>query len=215
MSIPAKLLPAALIALSFLGAAPATANDRPLIWEVSKNSEISYSARLGSRLPTARDSRLGAEFRMRGPDPRRYGNPLAIWASYHLAERYDPTHIRATRIDAWVDGNNGQRRLTLDNSFRFTSPKFDTELRQELIASQNPGETRKGNLRQFQSVRVVSAKTRSEIVLTASRRNSQRWATSVKLTQPVLDTWNFSAEMRRQSDAKTTGRFHAAYNYSW
>src|SRR5690606_36000972 len=125
-SMAKKLLLAALI-LWHSSHSLAFAADNSMIWALEKHSDTSYSARIGTQLPTKRDSQIGAEMRLRGPDPKSYGNPVALWGSVQLAERRATADIRSTRIDAWLDGQTGHRRITLNNSWAFAFPRMDIE----------------------------------------------------------------------------------------
>ncbi|MEO3384739.1 hypothetical protein [Mesorhizobium sp. CAU 1741] len=206
---------AATAALTAICLSAARADERPLIWELAKVSDSSYAARLGSRLPTPIESRIGAEFHLRGPDPRSFDDPIALWGSLQLAERSKPGDIRTTSLDASVEGAEGNRRLALTNSFTFSLSSFDAELRQELAIDYQPQGDRQPHVQELQSIHFALPRARTEFHATATRRDRQKWVTTIAVKQPLLDGIELSATLEKPRSKARKGYLRATYSYNW
>lgn len=75
---------AAIFAVGPFLASSAHAADRPLIWQPVKNSDRSYSVKLGFRLPTELEPEAGFNV---GVDAKKDGSmntPLRLWGSMKM-----------------------------------------------------------------------------------------------------------------------------------
>jgi hypothetical protein len=194
---------------------PATADDRPLIWEFSKQSDTSYSARAGSSLPRAPEASIGTEIRMRGPDPAAFDDPVSLWATLQLAERGDPVEGRSTRLNARMDGRSGRRSVSMDNSVAHRFGRLNAELRQHITVFQEPASSRKARMRTTQSVRLSSPATRTTVTVRASRTNDETWNTSLAVDQDLRRSVRVSASIDNPGRHSRAGRITARYRYSW
>lgn len=193
----------------------ADAGDRPLIWEFSKQSDTSYSARVGSSLPHVPEASVGADVRMRGPDPAVFGDPVSLWADLRLAEQSKPRVKRATHLKARIDGRSGKRSVSLDNSVTRRLHTLDTEFRQNLSVFQEAASNRNTRLRASQSVKLSSPATRTAVTARASRTDGESWQTSIALEQELRKSIRLAASVENPGTRNRAGRVSARYRYSW
>lgn len=201
--------------LSPVAFAPAAAGDRPLIWEFSKQSDTSYSARVGSTLPHAPEASIGTEIRVRGPNPAVFGDPVSLWAALQLAEQGEPAEGRSTRLNARMDGRSGRRSVSMDNSVAHRFGRLNAELRQHITVFQEPASKRKARIRTTQSVRLSSPATRTTVTVRASRTNDETWNTSLVVDQDLRKSVRVSASVDNPGRHSRAGRISARYRYSW
>lgn len=194
---------------------PAAADDRPLIWEFSKQSDTSYSARVGSSLPRAPEASIGTEIRMRGPDPAVFDDPVSLWAALQLAERGEPAEGRSTRLNARMDGRSGRRSVSMDNSVAHRFGGLDAELRQHVTVFQDSASSRKARMRTTQSVRLSSPATRTTVTVRASRTDDETWRTGLTVDQDLRRSVRVSASVDNPGRDNRVGRISARYRYSW
>lgn len=217
MTIRNHLLAAALACFlgPFLLLSVANAGDRPLIWEFSKQSDTSYSARVGSSLPHVPEASIGADVRMRGPNPAVFDDPVSLWADLQLAERRKPQAKRSAHLNARIDGRSGRRSVSLDNTVSRRLQRLDAELSQRVTVFQEPAGDRKTRLRASQSVRLSSPATRTAVTAQASRSDSESWQTSIAVEQYLRKSIRLSASVENPGTANRAGRLGARYRYNW
>ncbi len=199
----------------FLLLSGANAGDRPLIWEFSKQSDTSYSARLGSSLPRVPEASIGADIRMRGPNPAVFHDPVSLWADLQLAERSKPRAKRSAHLNARIDGRSGRRSVSLDNSVTRRLQRLDAELSQRVTVFQEPAGNHKARLRASQSVRLSSPATRTTVTARASRSDSESWQTSIAVEKYLRESIRLSASVENPGTSSRAGRLGARYRYDW
>ena len=206
---------AALAVLALPPLSPAIAGERPLIWEPSKSSDTSYSVRMGSHLPTDRASSMGAEVRMRGPNPEQFGNPVSLWGTVTLAEPPAAGDGRSTRLDARIDGHNGRRRVSLNNTLTKSLPGLDAELCQDYALDYEPLGDGRLHAQAAQSVRLSSPRTGMVLHMRTSRSDDEGWRTSIGIEQPLRNAITLTATIEDPARESRKGRFRASYRYNW
>ncbi len=207
------LLSAALALAGF--ASPASAQERPLIWEFTKDSDTNYLAKIGSRLPTPHRSSLGADVRMRGPDPERFGNPVSVWVSAHLAGREQPGNSRALDVNARLEGAHGNGNVSVRNHLVRQWALFEAEVNQEVSIEFRPAEERRRYVRQSQELILKAPRTKTELHLRTARANAEQWRTTIFLMQKLRDRVELTATLEEPGRENAKSRFAARYHYQW
>lgn len=194
---------------------PAAAEERPLIWEFTKDSDTNYLARIGSRLPTRHGTSLGADVRMRGPDPQRFGNPVSIWISTHLAARERPDRRQALDVNARLNGAHGTGNVSVRNHLVRHWALVEAEVNHELSVEFRPAEERRRYVRQSQEVILKAPRTRTELHLRNARADAGQWRTSIFVTQKLRERVELTATLEEPGRENAKSRFAARYHYQW
>lgn len=192
---------------------PAASQERPLIWEFTKDSDTNYLAKVGSRLPTRQRTSLGADVRVRGPDPERFGNPVSVWISAHLAGREQPGNNRALDLNARMEGAHGNVSVR-NHVFRHWA-LMEAEVNQEVSIEFRPAEERRRYVRQSQELILKTPATKTELHLRTARADAEAWRTTISLTQKLRDTIELTATLEEPGRENARSRFGARYHYQW
>ena len=207
-----------ILAAAFMLAGPSSpvaAQERPLIWEFTKASDTNYLARIGSRLPTRHGSSLGADVRMRGPDPERFGNPVSVWIATHLAARERPGSRHALDVNARLNGVHGNGSVSVRNHLVRHWALVEAEVNHEVSIEFRPAEQRRRYVRQSQEIILKAPRTRTEFHLRSARADAGKWRTTIFLTQKLRDRVELTATLEEPGRQNAQSRFGASYHYRW
>ncbi len=110
-------------------AAPAFAGDWPLIWKPTKNSDTSYSVKLGLQLPTRIEAEAGISFGMNtttGGAP--VDTPIKLWSNFVAEKMKTPTSVMSRGIGMKLDGQTGSAAINMNYyEKQIATPSLDLE----------------------------------------------------------------------------------------
>jgi hypothetical protein len=203
-------------ALTILPPIPgAGAQERPLIWEFTRNAPAAYTARLGSRLPIGADAGMGAEIGVRGPDLMASRQPVTWWAMLKTEGTELRGTTRTTRIDLRASKLSGRRTLSVNNVLAGRLGALDTQFVHNLALDHNPAGSERVDIRTTRSIRLSSLRTGGVLVARASRTAQTQWVTSIGVEQPFRDAVRFSATVEHPGPNDWRGRLGASYSRRW
>jgi hypothetical protein len=157
--------------LAVLQVQPVSANEKPLIWQPTKNSETSYTARIGVRMPTVLAPAAGIEMGMVASSETGafVDAPMAAWGNVQLREVKTTASTRTRRAGARLNPVNGSASLTMNYYEKhIATPTLDIERRSDYVVRYNGVEQEWKGLEANHSLRLSRAKTGSSAVATAS-----------------------------------------------
>ena len=116
---------------ALVGVGSAFAGDRPLIWEPSRNSDTSYSVKLGLKLPTRLEPEAGVSM---GVATTKSGTPIdtpiKFWSNFTAAKIQAPAFQMNRNVGFGLDGNSGSAAITMNYYEReIATPTIDFERR--------------------------------------------------------------------------------------
>lgn len=193
----------------------AGAQERPLIWEFTRNAPAAYTARLGSRLPIGADAGMGAEIGVRGPDPTASRPPVTWWAMLKTEGTELRGTTRTTRIDLRASRFSGRRTLSVNNVLAGRLGALDARLVHDLALDHDPLGSERIDIRTTRSIRLSSLRTGGVLVARASRTERTQWVTSIGFEQPLRDAFRLSATVEHPAPHDWRGRLGASYRRSW
>ncbi|MGK6313752.1 hypothetical protein [Neorhizobium sp. DT-125] len=155
---------------------PVLADDKPLIWQPSRNSDTSYSVRLGLKLPARLEPEAGVSM---GVNTTKSGTPVEtpvkFWSSFTATKIQTPAYQANRDVGFDLDGNNGSAAITMNYYEKhIATPTIDIE-RQSSYAMRYDGTAREWcGIDTSQSVRLSHSPSRTALVARASGSNGFR-----------------------------------------
>lgn len=164
---------AAAATIGLLTAQPVFADDKPLIWQPSKNSDTSYSVRLGLKLPTRLEPEAGVSM---GVDTTKSGTPVdtpvKFWSNFTATKIQTPAYQANRNVGFDIDGNNGSAGITMNYYEKhIATPTIDIERQASYGVHYDGTASEWGGIDTSQSVRLSHAPSRTAVVARASGSN--------------------------------------------
>ncbi|MEB2843699.1 hypothetical protein GAO09_05720 [Rhizobiales bacterium RZME27] len=193
------------------------ADERPLIWTPTKNSDTSYGVRLGLRLPNELQSEAGINLGLDSQKNAVVNTPVRLWGKITASSIQTPAYQlnRDIRInlDA-VTGSSGARVIMSEK--RIASEALDVEvnrqygMRYDGAASNWIGEA-------SQSVKVSRAGTGTAVILEARALDTFReLGAGIAVEQKISERLSLNGRIDQATNADgPSSNIGARYTFKW
>lgn len=193
------------------------ADDRPLIWTPTKNSNTSYAVKLGLRLPSELEPEAGINLGLDSQKNAVVNTPVRFWGKVTASSIQTPAYQlhRDIRInlDA-VTGSSGAKVIMSEK--RIASEALDVEvnrqygMRYDGAAADWIGEA-------SQSVKVSRAATGTAVILQAKALDTFReLGAGIAVEQKISERLSLNGSIEQTTAAtQPTSNISARYTFKW
>jgi hypothetical protein len=210
----------AVLALAcFLTAGPGLAEDKPLIWKPTRNSDTSYSVKLGLKLPTRLETEAGVSM---GVDTTTSGTPvdtpIKFWSNFTAEKIQTPAYQLNRGVGVDLDGNTGSAEITMNYYEKeIATPTIDIERRSSYGVRYDGTSGEWCGVDASQSVRLSHGPSRTALVGRASGSNGFRTlGAGVAVEKKLGQSMTVSGALDRTSDGpKPVASVNARYSFRW
>lgn len=197
----------------------AAADERPLIWQPAKNSETSYTTRIGARMPTLLAPAAGVELGVVTSDGGALvDTPMAAWSDVKLRERHTAGSTVSRTAGARFDPRHGNARLTLNYYEKYiATPLIDIERRAGYSVRYDGAAAEWQGMEASQSLRVSQVRSRTSAFAKASASDGfETISLNVGLEQKLGQHFSFTASARERFDTdERSATIRADYLFRW
>ncbi|GAK70846.1 hypothetical protein RRU01S_14_00670 [Agrobacterium rubi TR3 = NBRC 13261] len=197
----------------------ALAQERGLIWAPAKNSDTSYSARIGAKLPTETPIRGGLEMGMNASDGGALvDTPVKFWGTVTLLSSTLPGAKVAGDIGVLMNALTGSSALTMTTSQkRIATADLDVESNRNMTVRYDGTAQQWSGLDVSQSLRLTRSETGTAFVLTGASRDSfNDFTSSVGLEQKLGENLTVSGHLDQgYQEDRFRPSINARYNIRW
>ena len=194
------------------------AQERALIWAPAKNSDRSYSARIGAKLPTETPLRAGLEMGMNASEGGALvDTPVKLWGNMTLLSTNLPGVKIAGDIGVLMNAITGSSAWTMTTSQkRIATPDFDLEANRNMTLRYDGTAQQWSGLDVSQSLRLTRSATGTAFVLTgASRDTFDDFSSSVALEQKLGENLTVTGSFNQGYEDRFRPTVNARYNIRW
>lgn len=207
------------IFLAAIMSSSSRADERPLIWQPIKNSDTSYSVKLGMRLPVRLETEAGFNV---GVNSSKTGDvvntPLKFWSRIRTADTKRPAYQMSRDIGINMDGNAGSAAISVNYyEKQIATPTFNLE-RQATYAVRYDGAQKDwAGLDASQSIKLRQRETGTAFIAGANSSASfSVVGASFGIEQKLGENITLSGNVNRNfTDATTVSSVNANYSYKW
>lgn len=203
----------------FLTAGPGFAEDKPLIWKPIRNSDTSYSVKLGLKLPTRLETEAGISM---GVDTTTSGTPvdtpIKFWSNFTAQKIQTPAYQLNRGIGVDLDGNTGSAGITMNYYEKeIATPTIDIERRSSYGMRYDGASGEWRGVDASQSVSLLHSPSRTALVGRASGSNGFRTVGAGVAVEKTLGRYmTLSGALDRTSDAPDpVASVNARYSFRW
>ncbi|WP_416408692.1 hypothetical protein [Agrobacterium rosae] len=196
----------------------AHAQEKGLIWAPAKNSDQSYSARIGAKLPTDTPIRAGLEMGMNASEGGALvDTPVKFWGNVTLLSSNLPGAKVAGDIAVLMNALTGSSAWTMTTSQkRIATSEFDIESNRNMTVRYDGTAQQWSGLDVSQSLRLTRSATGTAFVLTgASRDTFDDFTSKVGLEQKLGDNLTVSGNLDQGYQDRFRPSVSARYNIRW
>lgn len=214
-SLGAVALSAVIVGLSF---GLAQAQERGLIWAPAKNSDQSYSARIGARLPTETPIRAGLEMGMNASQGGALvDTPVKFWGSITLLSSNIPGAKVAGDVAVLLNALTGSSAWTMTTSQkRIATPDLDLEANRNMTLRYDGTAQQWSGLDVSQSLRLTRSATGTAFVLTGATRDTfDQFESSVAVEQKFGKNLTVTGQLNQNAEDRFRPSVNARYNIRW
>ncbi|MCJ8521310.1 hypothetical protein ABID21_004416 [Pseudorhizobium tarimense] len=214
-----KPIPFVVCLIAVLAPQPGRADDYALIWQPSKASDTSYSARIGVRMPLTLAPSLGLDGGLvAGEGGAVVDAPVAAWGSIKLQEQSAPAGTVTQTATGRLDAVSGSASLTLNYYKKhIATPTLNIERRSAYAVSYDGSGGSWGGLRASQSIRVTRVRSGSSVLAEASTTDSLEkvnWGLAVE--QRLGQQLTVKATLRDETGGEgAVAKLRADYRFRW
>ncbi len=201
-----------------LSSVSAHAQEKGLIWSPAKNSDQSYSARIGAKLPTETPIRAGLEMGMVGSEGGALvDTPVKFWGNVTLLSSNLPGARVAGDIAVLMNALTGSSAWTMTTSQkRIATPEFDVESNRNMTVRYDGTAQQWSGLDVSQSLRLTRSAMGTAFVLTgASRETFDEFTSSVAVEQKFGDNFTVTGKLNQGYEDSFRPSVNARYNIRW
>ena len=209
---------AAIFAVGPFSALSAHAADRPLIWQPVKNSDRSYSVKLGFRLPTELEPEAGFNV---GVDAKKDGSmntPLRLWGSMKMKSIQRPAYEVERKIGIDYDGLAETAAVSMNyHQTQIVTSTIDVERNASYVMRYDGLNQDWSGLDANQTLRLSRSNTGTAVVVRATAIDTFRiGGAGLGLEQKLGDSLTLSGSVDRYSDATAAvTSVNARYSFQW
>lgn len=207
------------VSLAVLFSSASWADERPLIWQPIKNSDTSYSVKLGLRLPVRLETEAGFNV---GVDSSKTGEvlntPLKFWSRIKTADTKRPAYRMSRDIRVNMDGNAGNAAISMNYyEKQIATPTFNMEREAVYVVRYDGAQKNWTGLDTSQTIKLRQRETGTAFVAVANgSANFSAVGASFGIEQPVGENITLSGHVNRNfTDAVTVSTVNARYSYKW
>ncbi|WHA39999.1 hypothetical protein [Agrobacterium larrymoorei] len=194
------------------------AQERGLIWAPAKNSDRSYSARIGAKLPIETPLRAGLEMGMNASEGGALvDTPVKLWGNMTLLSTNLPGVKIAGDIGVLMNAITGSSAWTMTTSQkRIATPDFDIEANRNMTLRYDGTAQQWSGLDVSQSLRLTRSATSTAFILTgASRDTFDEFSSSVALEQKLGENLTVTGSFNQGYEDRFRPSVNARYNIRW
>lgn len=194
------------------------AQERGLIWAPAKNSDRSYSARIGAKLPIETPLRAGLEMEMNASEGGALvDTPVKLWGNMTLLSTNLPGVKIAGDIGVLMNAITGSSAWTMTTSQkRIATPDFDIEANRNMTLRYDGTAQQWSGLDVSQSLRLTRSATSTAFILTgASRDTFDEFSSSVALEQKLGENLTVTGSFNQGYEDRFRPSVNAKYNIRW
>ncbi|MGI2032267.1 hypothetical protein ACRQ1B_07705 [Rhizobium panacihumi] len=204
--------------LLMISAGSAFADERPLIWAPTKNSDTSYAVKLGLRLPNELQTEAGINL---GLDASNRGavvnTPVRFWGKVTASSIQTPAYQLKRDIGVNLDAVSGSSaaRVTMSEK-RIASETLDVELsRQYGVRYDGAADAWKGEA--TQSVKFSRAGTGTAVIIEAKALDTfKELGGGIAVEQKVTERLSLNGRIDQTTNAdRPTSNIGARYTFKW
>jgi hypothetical protein len=206
----------ALIASAQSGAA--LAQERGLIWSPVKNSDQSYTTRIGAKLPVDTPIRAGLEM---GLSSSKTGaitdTPVRFWGNMTILAQTLPGASIARDIGVLMNALTGSSTVSMTSTQkRIVTPTLDLEANRNVTMRYDGTAQQWSGLDVSQSLRLTKSETGTAFVLTgASRDTFDEFSSRVSLEQKLSENLTVSGTLNQGYEDRFRPSVSARYSIKW
>lgn len=194
------------------------AQERGLIWAPAKNSDRSYSARVGAKLPTETPIRAGFEMGMNASETGAVvDTPVRLWGNVTILSANLPGVKVAGDIGVMMNAITGSGAWTMTTSQkRIATPDFDLESNRNVTMRYDGTAQQWSGLDVSQSLRLTRSSTGTAFILTgASRDTFDEFSSSVALEQKLGKHLTVTGRLNQGYEDHFRPSVNARYSIRW
>lgn len=199
---------------------PATsfADEKGLIWSPVKNSDLSYTARIGAKLPIDTPIRGGLEM---GMNASKGGvivdSPVRFWGNLTLLSEKLPGVSMARDIGVLMNALTGSSTLSMTSTQkRIVTPEFDIETNRNFTLRYDGTAQQWGGMNVSQSLRLTRSETGTSFILTGNSRDTfSEFSSGVALEQRLGDNITVKGTLNQGYEDHFRPGFSARYSIRW
>jgi hypothetical protein len=195
------------------------ADDRPLIWQPIKNSDLAYSARVGVRMPVTLQPAAGVEVGLIAAEGGALVEaPVAAWGDMKLRDSTGAASVVSQVAGGRFNARSGSASLTMNYYEKhIATPLVDLERRSDYAVRYDGTAGAWAGLSTKQSVRLSQVRTGSSFVADASTAdNFKRISWGLGLEQELVQGLVVNAVVREEiGGSKPAATFRAEYELRW
>ncbi|WP_288425612.1 hypothetical protein [uncultured Agrobacterium sp.] len=194
------------------------AQERGLIWAPAKNSDRSYSARIGAKLPIETPLRAGLEMGMNASEGGALvDTPVKLWGNMTLLSTNLPGVKIAGDIGVLMNAITGSSAWTMTTSQkRIATPDFDIEANRNMTLRYDGTAQQWSGLDVSQSLRLTRSATSTAFILTGvSRDTFDEFSSSVALEQKLGENLTVTGSFNQGYEDRFRPSVNARYNIRW
>ncbi|MFB9952015.1 hypothetical protein ACFFP0_24465 [Rhizobium puerariae] len=203
----------------FCAGSPGLADDRPLIWKPSRNSDTSYSVKLGMKLPTRLETEAGVSM---GVNTTKSGapveTPVKFWSNFTAGKIETPAYRMNRGVGVDLDGNTGSAAIAMNYYEKeIATPAIDIERRSSYGLRYDGASGQWCGLDASHSVRVSHGASGTAVVARTSGRDGFRVVgAGVGVEKNFGRHLTVSGALDRVSDAPDpVASVNARYSFRW
>jgi hypothetical protein len=201
-----------------LSAGTVHAQERGLIWSPAKNSDQSYSARVGAKLPIQTPVRAGLEMGMNASEGGALvDTPVKFWGNVTLLSSNVPGAKVAGDIAVLMNALTGSSAWTMTTTRkRIATPELDVEANRNMTVRYDGTAQQWSGLDVSQSLRLTRSETGTAFVLTgASRETFDEFTSSVALEQKFGENLTVTGKLNQGYEDRFRPSINARYQIRW
>jgi len=214
-----KPLILSVLALMLTQAPHALAGDKPLIWQPTKNSDTSYTARIGVRMPTVLAPAAGVEMGVVASEGGAVVDaPVAAWGDLRLREYRTPASTGSRNAGARFNARTGSASLTMNYYEKYiATPSLDIERSSSYAVRYNGPAAEWKGVETSQSIRFSRVRSGSAAFVNASAADTfSNMTFGVGFEQKLGRNLTVKATVRERlgADDRST-LLRADYSFRW
>lgn len=202
----------------FSAAGASHADEKGLIWSPVKNSDQSYTARIGAKLPTPVPLRGGIEMGMNATKTGALVDaPVRFWGNMTLTSSALAASSQVRDVGVLMNALTGSSTVTMTNTVKeIVTPSLDLEANRNVSIRYDGTAQQWQGLDVSQSLRLTRADTGTAFVLkAASRETFDDFSTGVALEQKLGSNLTLSGTLDQGYEDHFRPAVNARYSIRW
>lgn len=194
------------------------ADEKGLIWNPVKNSDRSYTARIGAKLPTDTPIRAGLEMGMNATKGGAIvDSPVRLWGSLTLLSENLPGVSMARDIGVLMNALTGSGSITMTSTQkRIVTTELDVETNRNITMRYDGSAQQWSGVNVSQSLRLTRSETGTSFVLQANSRDTfSEFSSDVAVEQRLGDHITLTGTLKQGYEDRFRPGISARYSIRW